>query len=126
MNAANTVQITTQNLTKTLEAPGIVVLDFWAPWCGPCRAFAPIFEAAAGRHRDATFGKVNTQEQPELASAFGVQAIPTVMVFRDSVLLFEQPGMLPPAALDKLLDQVRRLDMDAVRKKSAEHDPQAN
>ncbi|MBL9007303.1 MAG: thioredoxin fold domain-containing protein [Myxococcales bacterium] len=126
MNAANTVQITTQNLTKTLEAPGIVVLDFWAPWCGPCRAFAPIFEAAAGRHRDATFGKVNTQEQPELASAFGVQAIPTVMVFRDSVLLFEQPGMLPPAALDKLLDQVRTLDMDAVRKKSAEHDPQAN
>ena len=126
MNAANTVQITTQNLTKTLEAPGIVVLDCWAPWCGPCRAFAPIFEAAAGRHRDATFGKVNTQEQPELASAFGVQAIPTVMVFRDNVLLFEQPGMLAPAALDKLIDQVRTLDMDAVRKKIAEQDPQAN
>lgn len=126
MNSTNTVQITTQNLDQTLAQPGIVVLDFWAPWCGPCRAFAPIFEAAAGRHRDATFGKVNTQEQPELASAFGVQAIPTIMVFRDKVLLFEQPGMLPPAALDKLIDQVRKLDMDAVRQKISEQSPTAN
>lgn len=126
MNSTNTVQITTQNLDQTLAQPGIVVLDFWAPWCGPCRAFAPIFEAAAGRHRDATFGKVNTQEQPELASAFGVQAIPTIMVFRDNVLLFEQPGMLPPASLDKLMDQVRKLDMDAVRQKISEQSPPAN
>ena len=108
--------ITGQNLEATLTKPGIVILDFWAPWCGPCRSFAPIFEAAAERHADVVFGKVNTDEEQELAGSFGISSIPTVMVFRDGIGVFQQPGMLPAQALDKLLDQVRALNMDDVRK----------
>jgi len=108
--------ITGQNLEATLTKPGIVILDFWAPWCGPCRSFAPIFEAAAERHADVVFGKVNTDEEQELAGSFGISSIPTVMVFRDGIGVFQQPGMLPAQALDKLLAQVRALNMDDVRK----------
>ncbi len=108
--------ITGQNLEATLTKPGIVILDFWAPWCGPCRSFAPIFEAAAERHTDVVFGKINTDEEQELAGSFGISSIPTVMVFRDGIGVFQQPGMLPAQALDKLLDQVRALNMDDVRK----------
>jgi len=110
------VVITEQTLEQTLTKPGIVILDFWAPWCGPCRSFAPIFEAAAERHSDVVFGKVNTDEEQELAGSFGISSIPTVMVFRDGIGLFQQPGMLSAPALDKLLDQVRALNMDEVRK----------
>lgn len=110
------VVITEQNLEQTLTKPGIVILDFWAPWCGPCRSFAPIFEAAAERHTDVVFGKVNTDEEQELAGSFGISSIPTVMVFRDGIGLFQQAGMLPAQALDKLLEQVRGLNMDEVRK----------
>jgi thioredoxin 1 len=112
----STVELTAEAFESTVTAEGITLVDFWASWCGPCRAFAPVFEAAAEEHPEITFAKVNTEVEQELAAGLRIQSIPTLMIFRDGILMFSQPGALPKAALDDLIGQVEALDMDEVRK----------
>ncbi|ACG73481.1 thioredoxin [Anaeromyxobacter sp. K] len=120
-----TVEITSQNFKDVVEKDGIVLIDWWATWCGPCRSFGPTYEKVAGKHPDLTFGKVNTEEQQELAAAFDIRSIPTLMILRDKVLLFSQAGALPEAALEDLIRQVRALDMDKVRADVAAQEAEA-
>ena len=108
-------QLTQTNLDDTINNNDIVVIDFWAPWCGPCQTFKPIFEQAAEKHEDAVFASCNTEEQSELAAMFQIQSIPTLVVFREGIGIFGQPGMLPAEALDELMDKVREVDMEEVR-----------
>jgi thioredoxin 1 len=115
-----TVELTQDNFEDVTSKNDMVLVDFWAAWCGPCRWFAPVFERAAERHGDIVFGKVDTEAQQELAGAFGIMSIPTLMVIRDNVVLYAQPGALPEAALEDLIGKARALDMEDVRRQVSE------
>jgi thioredoxin 1 len=115
----STITLSGKTFTETVNRDGIVLVDFWAAWCGPCRAFAPVFGAAADEHPDIVFGKVDTEAEPALSRSLGIMSIPTLMAFRDSILVFSQPGALPAPALAKLIAAVRELDMDDVRSQVA-------
>ena len=117
-----TIKLTKENFGETIANNDIVIVDFWAEWCGPCRSFAPTFEASSEKNPDIVHGKVDTEDQQELAGYFGIRSIPTLMVFRQKVLLFNQAGALPPAALESVVGQVRGLDMEAIHKEIAEHE----
>ncbi|MDZ4825075.1 MAG: thioredoxin [Actinomycetota bacterium] len=117
-----TLELTTDNFEQTVAENDIVLVDFWAQWCGPCRNFAPVFEKAAGTHADLVFAKVDTEAQQELAGMFGIQSIPTLAIFREQIVVFMQPGALPETVLEDLIGQVRGLDMNEVRQSIQDHD----
>ncbi|MBS4099167.1 MAG: thioredoxin [Sulfuricella sp.] len=115
-----TLDLTEANFESTISGNDIVIVDFWAPWCGPCRSFAPVYEETSEKHSDIVFAKVNTEEQQNLAGYFGIRSIPTLMVFRESVIIFSEPGALPGSGLELLIEQVRAIDMAEVHRQIAE------
>jgi thioredoxin 1 len=119
-----TLELTKDNFEEVVTKNDMVLVDFWAPWCGPCKGFAPIYEAASEQYKDVVFAKVNTDEEQELAGHFAIRSIPTIMLFREQVLLFSQPGSLPAAGLESVIAQARALDMEEVRKEIAEEQAQ--
>ncbi|KOU63501.1 thioredoxin [Streptomyces sp. MMG1533] len=121
-----TMELTKDNFEETVTGSEIVLIDFWAAWCGPCRTFGPVYEKAAVRHPDIVFGKVDTEAQPELAGTFQISSIPTLMAVRDRTVLYSQPGALPPQALEELIGKIRAVDMDAVHRKAAAGPTKAN
>ncbi|MGD0606638.1 MAG: thioredoxin [Streptosporangiaceae bacterium] len=110
-----TVELTAENFDSTVSGDGLILVDFWAEWCGPCRMFGPVFEKLSERHPDATFGKLDTEAQPEVAASFQISSIPTLMIIRDRVLLYSEAGALPEAALEQLITKAKELDMDEVK-----------
>ena len=120
-----TVEITKDTLQDAIKGNEIVIIDFWAPWCGPCKSFAPIYETVSERHDDVVFAKVNTEDEQELAASFQIRSIPTLMIFRDQIVIFSQAGMLPESGLEEIIAKTKALDMDKVRKEVAEQQAQA-
>jgi len=119
-----TVEITKDTLQDTIADNDIVIIDFWAPWCGPCKSFAPVYDAVSEKHSDVVFAKVNTEDEQELAASFQIRSIPTLMIFRDQIAIFSQAGMLPESALEQVIAKTKELDMDQVRKEVAEQQAQ--
>jgi thioredoxin 1 len=117
-----TTEITKETFNDTINNNDIVLVDWWAEWCGPCRSFAPVFEEASGKHPDIVFGKIDTESQPELSAMARITSIPTIMAFREGVLIFSQPGALPASSLEELIGKVRELDMEQVHAALAEED----
>ena len=120
-----TIALTKENFEQVVTGNDTVIVDFWAPWCGPCRAFAPVFEATAEKNPDVVFAKVNTEDEPELAGSFDIRSIPTLMVFREKVILFSQPGALPASALESVVAKVKEIDMVEVHRQIAEEEAAA-
>ena len=116
------VDITADTFNDTVKQNGIVILDFWAPWCGPCKSFGPVFEAASGQHADVVFGKINTEQEQELAAHFGIRSIPTLIALRDGIMVFNQAGAMMAPQFEQLIQAVKGLDMDKVRAEVAEHE----
>ncbi len=119
----STIALNSETFENTVTRPGITLVDWWASWCGPCRMFAPVFEQASEKHPDVTFGKIDTEDQRDLSAVAGITSIPTLMAFRDGILVFRQPGALPAAALEQVIQAVRDLDMDEVRRELAGQAP---